>query len=161
MKSTSLSSEKKLTISKTTKILNKIMLDSKQHTGWGFTTDPFNKIIRQDIGIEEYLTNIFSQTQCSVDTVILILIFIDKICKRKNLLINENNVLGLIMITAFVIVRYYENKSFTPENYETIFKASLKDILRLEIEFMKTIDFELKISKESYEKYRLYISYLR
>ena len=91
------------------------------------------------------------------NTLILILIYIDKICRNNNFRLNYFNIHKLIITSMLVSIKYNEDEYFSNNFYAKVGGISVKDLDFLEYVFLTLIDFQLFVDEDLYNKYSNYI----
>jgi hypothetical protein len=109
------------------------------------------------ISIKQYLERLLSHTKMEISTLILILIYIDKICRNNNFRLNYFNIHKLIITSMLVSIKYNEDEYFSNKFYAKVGGISVKDLDFLEYVFLTLIDFQLFVDEELYNKYSNYI----
>ena len=92
-----------------------------------------------------------------ISTLILILIYIDKICRNNNFRLNYFNIHKLIITSMLVSIKYNEDEYFSNNFYAKVGGISVKDLDFLEYVFLTLIDFQLFVDEDLYNKYSNYI----
>ena len=126
--------------------------------------DTNNKLIKPfiskkipSISIEKYLERLISHTKMEISTLILILIYIDKICKNNKFRLNYFNIHKLIVTSMLVSIKYNEDDYFSNSFYAKVGGVSITELNHLEYEFLSLIDFDLYVDDDLYSKYSNYI----
>ena len=126
--------------------------------------DTNNKLIKPfiskkipSISIEKYLGRLISHTKMEISTLILILIYIDKICKNNKFRLNYFNIHKLIVTSMLVSIKYNEDDYFSNSFYAKVGGVSITELNHLEYEFLSLIDFELYVDEDLFSKYSNYI----
>ena len=109
------------------------------------------------ISIKQYLERLLSHTKMEISTLILILIYIDKICRNNNFRLNYFNIHKLIITSMLVSIKYNEDDYFSNKFYAKVGGVSKNEIDTLEYAFLILIDFKLYVSEELFQKYSDYI----
>ncbi|MBR4814506.1 MAG: hypothetical protein IKZ67_03495 [Paludibacteraceae bacterium] len=92
------------------------------------------------------------------NTLIISLIFLDKICDTASIILTEYNVHRLLFISILIAIKYNEDLVFELDYYSKIAGMTKKEINKLEYEFLKLINFEVFVHKKIFEKYKSYIN---
>ena len=112
-----------------------------------------------NIQLEEYLSRINKYIKPEISTLIICLIYIDKICscKKNRILLIENNIFKLFLSSIIIAVKY--NEDFYDDNnyFAKVGGISLSEINSLEKEFLNLINFGLYVSSDIFEKYHKYL----
>ena len=126
--------------------------------------DTNNKLIKPfiskkipSISIEKYLERLISHTKMEISTLILILIYIDKICKNNKFRLNYFNIHKLIVTSMLISIKYNEDDFFSNSFYAKVGGVSITELNHLEYEFLSLIDFELYVDEDLFSKYSNYI----
>ena len=78
---------------------------------------------------------------------------LDKLLAKDFILADEN--VKNILFTCMVITqKNFEDENYNDKDYAKILEVSTKDIINMQIEFLKYIDFSLYISDEEFNKYK-------
>ena len=88
---------------------------------------------------------------------ILIMMNIDKIISN-GVIINYENINRLFYTCLMITQKYYEDNSFNNKIYADLVGISCDELLNMEMEYMKFIDFELFIKDDEFTKYKQNIS---
>ena len=118
----------------------------------------FNKDELPHISIKNYLHRIQSFSEAEDNTLIISLIFLDKICDTASIILTEYNVHRLLFISILIAIKYNEDLVFELDCYSKIAGMTKKEINKLEYEFLKLINFEVFVHKKIFEKYKSYIN---
>ena len=126
--------------------------------------DTNNKLIKPflskkipSISIEKYLVRLVSHSKMEISTLILILIYIDKICKNNKFRLNFFNIHKFIVTSMLVSIKYNEDDFFSNSFYAKVGGVSIRELNNLEYEFLSLIDFDLYVDDDLYSKYSNYI----
>ena len=118
----------------------------------------FNKDELPHISIKNYLHRIQTFSEAEDNTLIISLIFLDKICDTASIILTEYNVHRLLFISILIAIKYNEDLVFELDYYSKIAGMTKKEINKLEYEFLKLINFEVFVHKKIFEKYKSYIN---
>lgn len=116
-------------------------------------TSIFNSTIPPQISIFNYLTRIVKYTNVEQSTLIISIIYIDKLC-QKNYFINEHNIHKLLFTSILIAIKYQEDDYYKLDYYSQIAGVSLKDLVKMERDFLFLLDFSLFINEDLFEKYK-------
>ena len=118
----------------------------------------FNKDELPHISIKNYLHRIQTFSEAEDNTLIISLIFLDKICDTASIILTEYNVHRLLFISILIAIKYNEDLVFELDCYSKIAGMTKKEINKLEYQFLKLINFEVFVHKKIFEKYKSYIN---
>ena len=103
--------------------------------------------------IKDYLLRLSKFGQINESTIILILIYIDRICKINNFHLNFRNIYKLIISSMIIAIKYNEDHFYSKEVYAKLGGVSMKELNYLEFQFLILIKFSLFVEKDLYDKY--------
>ena len=113
----------------------------------------FTCTIIPNISIYDYLKRIVKYTNVEQSTLIIALIYIDRIC-QNNYLINEHNIHKLLFTSILIAIKYNEDDFYKNEYYAQIAGVGVKELFRMEEEFLALISFTLYINEKVFELYK-------
>jgi hypothetical protein len=138
--------------------LNTIIKDNKNQKK---SLKEFDKIFRHsqdpEISLFDYLSRIYKYSFINDSTLIISLIYIDRICKNKGFKLTKNNIHRVLFISILTSIKFNEDKIYPNSFYAKIAGISVKELNKLESAFLKLIDFKLFISDEIYDVYSSYL----
>ena len=114
---------------------------------------PFTTVNIPSMSIKDYLLRLSQFTKMNESTIILILIYIDRICKFNNFHLNFYNIYKLIICSMIIAVKYNEDNFFSSEVYAKLGGVTIRELNFLEFQFLILIKFSLFIEKELFDKY--------
>ena len=114
---------------------------------------PFMTINIPSMSIKDYLLRLLNFTKINDSTIIIILIYIDRICKINNFQINYRNIYKLIISSMVIAIKYNEDHYYSSEIYSKIGGISVKELNYLEFNFLVLIKFSLFIEDDLFSKY--------
>ena len=144
------------------KILNQLISKNKNSLN-------YKKIIRNQrnnifsakeppqISILDYLNRIKYYSQIENNTLICSLLYIDKLCTSNEIVLTELNIHRILFTAILLSTKYNEDLIYKMDYYSKIAGVSLKELKKLESEFVSKINFELYINEKDFEKYREYL----
>ena len=140
-------------------LLNKICEQSpkKLKENENEITKPFLSKKIPSISIKNFFERICNLTKIENSTLILILIFIDRICEFNEIELNYFNIHKLIIASLIVSIKYNEDYYYSNKIYAKICGISREEINKLEIEFLKLLEFNLFVDDEIYFQYSDFI----
>ncbi len=112
----------------------------------------YNSIIEKN-DIENFIIRCIQLLDIEEEILILSMMTLDKLLK-KNLLLCENNLHKVIFICIMETHKYYnDNDYISNSDYSKICGISTDELLKMELEFMNIIDFNMNINEDDYIKY--------
>ena len=103
--------------------------------------------------IKDYILRLSQFGQINESTIILILIYIDRICKINNFHLNFRNIYKLIISSMIIAIKYNEDNFYSKEVYAKLGGVTMKELNYLEFQFLILIKFSLFVEKDLYDKY--------
>ena len=110
------------------------------------------------ISIKDYLEHLYKYTKISSSTIVLILIYIDRICNLYKCKLSYYNIHKLILGSMVVASKYNEDYYFySLKYYAKIGGVSQAEIFNLEYNFLALLNFKLYVTEELFCKYNDYL----
>ena len=103
--------------------------------------------------IKDYLLRLSQYTKINESTLIIILIYIDRICKINNFQLNFKNIYKLIISSMIIAIKYNEDTFYSTQVYAKLGGVSPQELNFLEMQFLILIKFSLFVEKALYDKY--------
>ena len=114
---------------------------------------PFMTLNIPTMTIKDFLLRISKYTKINESTLIIILIYIDRICKINNFQLNFKNIYKLIISSMIIAIKYNEDYFYSTEVYAKLGGVTVQELNFLEIQFLSLIKFSLFVEKNLYDKY--------
>ena len=118
---------------------------------------PFSSDSIPGISIEDYLIRIQTYANMEKNTLIVSLIFIDRLCKIADLTLTYYNIHRILFTSVLLSVKYNEDTFYDNKFYAEIAGVKLKELNLLEFTFTKMINFRFFINNDLFEKYVQYL----
>jgi len=112
------------------------------------------------ISIINYIERLFKYSKVSEEIMIIVLIYIDIIRSKHKIDLNYYNIHNIIFASFIVAIKFHEDDYYSLNYYSKLGGIPKKEIINLEYEFLKLMNFNLFIKDELYEKYNRYIKSL-
>jgi hypothetical protein len=109
------------------------------------------------ISIYDYLDRIQKYLNVNNSTLILSLIYIDRICKEKGIKLRKNNIHRILFTSIVISIKYNEDKFCKNSFYAKVGGISVKELTKLENAFLKLIEFKLFVADDLFQKYYSYL----
>lgn len=113
------------------------------------------------ISIKDYLYRIIKYTEVEDNSLISSLIYIDQICLSSGIILSPYNIHRILFISILISIKYNEDKVYKNSSYARVAGISVKELNKLEREFLILIKYELFITKEKFEKYKNYLNEIK
>lgn len=138
-------------------ILSSIISKNKKQNVYKNEISPFVHEHVPKISLFDYLSRIQKYSEIENSTIIISLIYLDRICSKKGIKLTKYNIHRLLFTSILVAIKYNEDIIYDTKFYSKIAGVSVKELKILESSFLKIIDFQLFVSDELYKKYHDYI----
>ena len=106
------------------------------------------------MSIKDYLLRLSQFTKMSESTIIIILIYIDRISNLNNFRLTYRNIYKLILSAMIIAIKYNEDLFFSSAIYAKLGGLSVSELNYLEFQFLILIKFSLFIENDLYDKYK-------
>ena len=156
--SISIEEEKELKIQITKSIISVLteLIEKNQkninNNNLNFDDDIFNSKSIPNISTYDYLLRIIEFSNIEENTLILSLIYIDKIAKIKK--ITKYNIHKYLITSALIALKYNEDEIYQNHYYSQIGGINYEELMELELNFLVLIDFNVYINNETFEQYK-------
>lgn len=114
---------------------------------------PFMTKTIPSITIKDYLLKLSQHTKINESTITLVLIYIDRICNFNNICLSYYNIYKLILASMLTSIKYNEDYFYSTEVYAKLGGVSPHELIYLEYEFLKLINFSLYVEQDLFDKY--------
>ena len=106
-----------------------------------------------NISISKYIRRLIKYSNPEPSTLILAVIYFDRICNNGKINLCYSNVYKLILISLVLAIKYNEEYFESNEFYGKVGGLTIKSINKLEIYTLKVLKFNLYVKEEIYETY--------
>ena len=113
--------------------------------------DIFSLCKKPSISLEEFFKRIIEYTNVEFSTLIISLIYINKVLET-GIVLSDYNVYKLVSISILLAIKYNEDKLFNNDFYGKVFGLSLKEVNYLEYSYLKILDFNVYIENKFLKK---------
>ena len=111
-----------------------------------------------NISIENYIKRIMKYSQMNISSLIIAIIYIDKMCEIQKYILCFNNIHRLILSACLLSVKYNEDINVNNIIFSKIGDESIEIVNQLEQELFFLLDFSLFVDFNYYEKYYEYFT---
>ena len=105
------------------------------------------------ISVNDYIVRIAKYMKVEDSTMILALIYIDRISRKKKIFVNEYNIYRLFFVSVVVATKYNEDKHYSNAYYAKIGGLELEQLNKMELEFVIGMNFDLFVEAKVFDKY--------
>ena len=120
--------------------------------------DPFSTKSPSKVTLQYFFGRIKKYTKIEKSTLIIILIYADRMCTTSGIILNPHNIHRIILGCLLLAIKYNEDLYFTNEQYAKVGGVSVQELNDLELYSIQLLNFNLFISEDIYEKYIQYIT---
>ena len=138
--------------------LTSIILNNKKNKNGKKDNSPFVHEHAPKISIFDYLLRIQKYSNIENSTFIIALIYIDRICAKKEIILTKYNIHRILFTSILIATKYNEDIIYDNLFYSKIAGVTIKELLALENYFLNIIDFDLFVSDDIYQKYSEYLN---
>lgn len=111
------------------------------------------------VSINGYVDRILKYTHIEESTLIIALIYIDRICEICDFILTDSNIHRIIYTSIILAIKYNEDDYYSNNYYAKVGGIPINELNALEYEFVKLIKYTLFIKSDAYEKYRVYLNH--
>ncbi len=106
-----------------------------------------------EISVLDYLIRIIKYTYCEESTIILGLIYLDRIC-LKNILISKYNIHKLLFVSILLAIKNNEDQIYKNDYYCEVSGINLSDLCLMEYNFAILLNFNFYVNDYEYNLYK-------
>ena len=117
----------------------------------------FSSNIIPNISLQDYLIRIQTYSNVEKSTLIISLMYIDRLCNKANITLTYYNIHRILFSAILLSIKYNEDSFYDNKYYAQIAGVKTKELKTLEYNFAKMINCTFYVSKEDYEKYQFYL----
>jgi hypothetical protein len=119
--------------------------------------DPFSQRKIPEIPIDYYIERIKKYSKLDDSTLVLTLIYCDRICGLNNLLLQPYNIHRLFISCCLLAIKFNEDCFYTNEYYAKVGGIDLDEMNYLERSCIELLNFDLFVDQNLYKKYVNYL----
>ena len=117
----------------------------------------FTSYKKPSLSIKDYLFRIQNYTEAEDNTIIIALMYIDRLSDISSVLLTPYNVHRILFVSILLAIKYNEDICFAFDFYAKIAGIPISDLKKMERDFVYLIKFKFYIDKDEFEIYKLYI----
>ena len=110
------------------------------------------------ISIYDYLIRIQTYSYIEKNTLIIALIYIDRICDLGHITLTYYNIHRILFTSVIIAIKYNEDCFYDNKYYSEIAGVKLHELNNLENTFVQKCNFMFYISDDIFEKYSRYLN---
>jgi len=105
------------------------------------------------ITVKQFVRRLAKYTCCSEASLVLSLVYIDRLITKKGFIVIPHNVHRLILTSILVSVKFFDDKYYSNAFFGKVGGVSSKELNTLERLFLHGIQFDLFVDTDVYKKY--------
>ena len=105
------------------------------------------------ISIKDYLLRLSKHSRVNESTIILILIYIDRLCNMNHFFLSYYNIHKMILAAFILAIKYNEENYYLMTYYSKLGGVSLSELNNLESEYLLLIGYKLFVQTKLFDKY--------
>jgi len=117
----------------------------------------FTSYKKPSLSIKDYLFRIQNYTEAEDNTIIIALMYIDRLSDISSILLTPFNVHRILFVSILLAIKYNEDICFGFDFYAKLAGMPISDLKKMERDFVYLIKFKFFIDKEEFENYKSYI----
>jgi hypothetical protein len=140
-------------------ILNEIITENKQNCSHNsIAKDIFYSNRIPTLNLEDYIKRILKYSQMDPASLIIAIIYIDRICDNHKYILCINNIHRLLLAAVLLSVKFNEDDCYKNSYYAKVGGISLEEMNDLEYECFVKLNFSLYVELGFYQKYEIYFN---
>ena len=112
------------------------------------------------ISIKDYLERIQEYTCLEQNTLILSLIYIDRLCSIGKIVLTYYNIHKILFGAILIAIKYNEDNFYDNKYYAKIAGVKISELKLMELNFIRFIDYQMFVPEEIFTNYRDYLNSL-
>ena len=134
-------------------IITKNEAENRENNEVNYDDSPFVNVKIPKISIEDYLNRIQKYSDLEDSTLVIALIYIDRLLENRNIILSKYNVYRILLTAVLLAIKYNEDEIYDNSFFAKIFGVTIKELNKLENEFLDLIEFKLFISRKTFQLY--------
>ena len=114
----------------------------------------FSPMPPTDYSLFDYLLRIQKYTQLEDSSLIIGMIYLDRICFKKGIILTRENIHRVLFCSILAAIKYNEDIIFDMKFYANIAGVSTEELSQLEKAYLKMMDFNLFVNKKTFNLYK-------
>ena len=121
------------------------------------STSVFSANFIPNIAIYDYLKRIKTYSKAEKSTLIISLIYIDRLCNKAKVTLTYYNIHRILFSAILLSIKYNEDCYYDNKYYSEIAGVKLKELNSLEYNFIRMLNCEFYVSRKIFDKYQIYL----
>eukprot|EP00928_Gymnodinium_smaydae_P002854 TRINITY_DN11043_c0_g1_i2.p1 TRINITY_DN11043_c0_g1~~TRINITY_DN11043_c0_g1_i2.p1 ORF type:complete len:329 (+),score=53.86 TRINITY_DN11043_c0_g1_i2:57-1043(+) len=119
----------------------------------------FHSVYLPRVTILSYMSRLHCFFKCSDSCFISALIYIERLCKKHAVIVVNEYSVHRMMLTGLVVAsKFHDDRYFKNEYYAKVGGITMTELNTLERTLLKLLNWDLHISPQEYDKYRVLLS---
>jgi len=132
-------------------VVNKMISMNTDQDVWKATA--FDAVAPPSIGIQEYLQRIVQYVQCSSQSVVFALIYIDRLIDNHSFVVTGLNAHRLLLSAILVAAKSFDDEYYSNGFFSQVGGIPAAEINKLELEILFLLQFSTHVTPTLYAKY--------
>lgn len=120
--------------------------------------DPFSSKVVTTIPIQYYIERIKKYTNIENSTLIITLIYADRVCGINSLVLHPHNIHRIILASCLLAIKYNEDEFYANDYYAQVGGITTEELNLLEYNCIQLLNFNLYVDEKIFQKYVNYLS---
>ena len=123
------------------------------------STDPNSEEIENNakydkLSLAQYLYYWTDKLNLNENLLFLMTMNLDKILESQKIILSEKNVENVLYTCMIITQKFYEDDSFSDKDYSKLKKLDIDELINMQIELLKFIDYSLLIDEADLSRYK-------
>ena len=123
------------------------------------STDPNSEEIENNakydkLSLAQYLYYWTDKLNLNENLLLLMTMNLDKILESQKIILSEKNVENVLYTCMIITQKFYEDDSFSDKDYSKLKKVDIDELINMQIELLKFIDYSLLIDEDDLLRYK-------
>ena len=110
------------------------------------------------ISIKDYLERIQEYTRIEQNTLILSLIYIDRLCSIGKIVLTYYNIHKILFASILIAIKYNEDRFYDNKYYAEIDGVKINELKLMEFNFILISEYQMFVSEEIFTTYHDYLN---
>lgn len=116
-------------------------------------SSPFSNKVKPPITLENYLSRIGEYSGVEASTMIIALVYIDRVVDSSHVIITEYNIHRLLFTSILCASKYNEDSVYDNTYYSEIAGVSIKELNSMEASLAEMLDFKFFVDTDEFNTY--------
>jgi hypothetical protein len=110
------------------------------------------------ISVQDYLYRLTKYSKICESTLVMILIYIDRMCHKYNFKITYYNIYKLMLAAMVLAIKYNEDEFYDNKYYAEIAGITPSELINIEYMFFCICNFNLYVDDDTFNNYSQYLT---